>query len=204
MLLKKFLTKQTWKEKISLQSVCDIKKQNHQFTNLKCCIKAREPFKPPFKLLSFLICHFKKHLNPCFFILKALKDILQHFKLVNWRIRGFVFSMSQTGYTYLISTSLRMTKPRKACSCTSIKWQFLIWITCKFTSPAALKSSFSNFRKWQVALNEKMKNNYGLSINNDACLNKLPCYEPEYSFLDVCNDSNDKKKELQKSFNISW
>ena len=49
-------------------------------------------------------------------------------------------------------------------------------------------------------MNEKMKNNYGLSINNDACLNKLPCYEPEYSFLDVCNDSNDKKKELQRKF----
>ena len=40
----------------------------------------------------------KKHLKPCFFILKALKDILQHFKFVNWRIRGFVFLMSRTSY----------------------------------------------------------------------------------------------------------
>ena len=28
---------------------------------------------------------------PCFFILKAKKDILQHIELVNWWIRGFVF-----------------------------------------------------------------------------------------------------------------
>ena len=34
--------------------------------------------------------YFKKHFKPCFFILKALKDILQYFKFVNWRIRGFV------------------------------------------------------------------------------------------------------------------
>ena len=38
---------------------------------------------------------------PCFFISKPLKDILQHFKLVNWRIRGFVFLMPQTGYVPL-------------------------------------------------------------------------------------------------------
>ena len=27
--------------------VRDIEKRNHEFTNLKCCIKAREPFKTP-------------------------------------------------------------------------------------------------------------------------------------------------------------
>ena len=30
----------------------------------------------------FLIHYFKKHFKPCFFILKAFKDILQHFKLI--------------------------------------------------------------------------------------------------------------------------
>ena len=35
-----------------------------------------------------IIYYFKKHFKPCFF---HFKDILQHFKFVNWRIRGFVF-----------------------------------------------------------------------------------------------------------------
>ena len=39
----------------------------------------------------FHVCYFKKYFKPCLFILKALKDILQHFKFVNWRIRVFVF-----------------------------------------------------------------------------------------------------------------
>ena len=56
----------------------------HQFTNLKCGTKAREPFKPLFNGVFFLIYYFKKRFKPCFFILKALKDILQHFKFVNW------------------------------------------------------------------------------------------------------------------------
>ena len=43
----------------------------------------------------------KKHFKPFFFILKALKDILQHFKFVNWRIAGFIFFMSRTGYMFL-------------------------------------------------------------------------------------------------------
>ena len=40
----------------------------HQFTNLKCCIKAREPSKPLFNGLSFLIHYFKRHFNPFFSI----------------------------------------------------------------------------------------------------------------------------------------
>ena len=47
----------------------DIKKRNHQFTNLKRCIKAREPFKPPFQWLLFLIYIFKNYFRP----LKLLK-----------------------------------------------------------------------------------------------------------------------------------
>ena len=60
----------------------------HQFTNLKCCKKNSEPFKTFLNDLLFITL--KKHFKHCSFILKALKDILQHFKFVNWWIRGFV------------------------------------------------------------------------------------------------------------------
>ena len=53
--------------------------------------------KPLFNHILFLIYQFIKHFKPCLFILKVLKDILQHFKFVNWWIRGFVFLMSRTG-----------------------------------------------------------------------------------------------------------
>ena len=49
-------------------------------------------------IVYYFLSYFKKHFKPCFFILKALKDPLQHFKFVNWWIRGFVFLMSRTGY----------------------------------------------------------------------------------------------------------
>ena len=66
-----------------------------QFSNFKCCIKAKEPFNG----VLVLIHHFKKYLKPRFFYFKG---ILQHFKfeiwrigeLENWRIR---FLMSRTG-----------------------------------------------------------------------------------------------------------
>ena len=48
----------------------------------------------------FLIYYFKKHFKSCLFILKALKDILQHFKFVNWWIHGFGF-FSITNRLYL-------------------------------------------------------------------------------------------------------
>ena len=60
------------------------KPQIHQFTNLKCCKKAREPSKILFNGVLFLIYYFEKYSQPCFFSLKALKHILQHFKFVNW------------------------------------------------------------------------------------------------------------------------
>ena len=52
-------------------------------TNLKCWIKAKEPFKTPFYwcISSYLLL--QKHLKPCFF---EIKDILQHFKFANWWI----------------------------------------------------------------------------------------------------------------------
>ena len=69
-------------ENTKLWTLCDIKKAKpliHQFTNLKYCKKAREPFKIPFlTVYHFLFTTLKKHFKACFFILKALKDILQH------------------------------------------------------------------------------------------------------------------------------
>ena len=51
----------------------------HQFTNLKCCIKARELFKTPNPCLNgvlFLIYPLKNHFKPCFFILKIFCSTL--------------------------------------------------------------------------------------------------------------------------------
>ena len=58
--------------------------RNHKFTNLKCCKWPESLLKP---LFNGVLC-LEKTFKPCFFILKALKDILQHFNL--W-IRGFSF-----------------------------------------------------------------------------------------------------------------
>ena len=58
-----------------------MKPRIHTIMNIKCCKKAN---------ISYLL-----HFQPCFFILKALKDIQQHFKFVNWQICGFVFLTSQ-------------------------------------------------------------------------------------------------------------
>ena len=64
-----------------------------------CAAQRSESLSKPFlNGVLFLIYYFKKHFKSCFFILKALQDILQHFELVNWRICGFVFLMSRTGY----------------------------------------------------------------------------------------------------------
>ena len=73
-----------------------------QFTNLMCCKKARVHLKSVLNRALFLIYYFKKHFKPCFFILKVFKDILQHFKFLNWWIRGFVFLMK----FYLVKSCL--------------------------------------------------------------------------------------------------
>ena len=52
--------------------------------------------------MLFLIYYFKIQFKLCVFILKALRDILQHFKFVNWWFR---FLMSRTGYTASLSSS---------------------------------------------------------------------------------------------------
>ena len=46
----------------------------HQFTNLKCCIKARKSFKTPFNGVLFLVYYFKKYFKLCFFILQPLNS----------------------------------------------------------------------------------------------------------------------------------
>ena len=61
-----------------------------QFSNLKCCIKAKEPYKTPLLMVSglngvlVLMHYFKKYFKPHFFYFKG---ILQHFEFDNWRIR---------------------------------------------------------------------------------------------------------------------
>ena len=40
-------------------------------------------------IISYFKCYFKKHVKVCFFILKALKDILHEFELVNLWFRFF-------------------------------------------------------------------------------------------------------------------
>ena len=52
----------------------------HQFTSLKW--RPESLLKPLFDGVLFLVYYFKKHFEPCFFILQALKDILQHCKFV--------------------------------------------------------------------------------------------------------------------------
>ena len=44
----------------------------YQFTNLKCCIKARVSFKTPFQWFIISYLYLKKHFKLCFFILKRL------------------------------------------------------------------------------------------------------------------------------------
>ena len=79
------------------------KKRNHEFTNLACCIKA-SLFKPFFNGVLLLIYYFKKHFKHCFFISKALKDILQHFKFVNWWMDVSYFDVTIRLYVELTST----------------------------------------------------------------------------------------------------
>ena len=77
----------------------DIKKTKPRIHKFKVHTAKRPAslLNPLYNDVLSLIHYFKKHFKPCFFILKAFKDILQHFKFVNWWIRGFVFLMSRTG-----------------------------------------------------------------------------------------------------------
>ena len=59
----------------------------------------------PLVMVYFFSYYFKKHFKPHFFIKKALKDILQHFKFMNWWIGEFVVSFFFDVTNRLILTS---------------------------------------------------------------------------------------------------
>ena len=87
----------------------------------------RAILKPLFNGVLFLIYYFKNHSKPCFLILKALKDILHHFKFVNWWIGEFVFFLYHEQVntcklcTYFVLTngilSFRQEIQTRSCSC---------------------------------------------------------------------------------------
>ena len=85
------------------------KKRNHEFTNFKCYMKAREPFKTPFKrcIISSLSLT-KKHFNTRFFHFKGFKrhflvskicellDLWLHFCDVTYRLLARVSRLDGT------------------------------------------------------------------------------------------------------------
>ena len=60
--------------------------------------------KPLFNGVLFLNDYFNKHFKPSFFISKALKDILQHFRFVNWWMDVSYFDVTIRLYVELTST----------------------------------------------------------------------------------------------------
>ena len=89
-----------------------------------------------------------KHVNPCFFILKALKDILQHFEFEN---RWFRFLMSWTGYNnYLFIRILSVETVSSERTIHTVSFRFLP--LSKTESP--LKSSNSSILAWDKATTE--------------------------------------------------
>ena len=89
------------------------KKRNYQFTNspiheFKVLQKGQRAFWNPFLMVYyFLFITLKNILSLDFFILKALKDILQHFELVNSWIRGFNFDVTKRLLVWIFSKSMR-------------------------------------------------------------------------------------------------
>jgi hypothetical protein len=80
--------------------------------------------------------YFKKHMKPCIFILKALKDILQHFKFVNWRISELLFSFFDVTNRLIKNIGFRnMQKNLKNIYLRRISWKtvsgidFSFWFT---------------------------------------------------------------------------
>ena len=55
----------------------------------------------------------------------------------------------------------------------------------------------NNIWKENKEANEMYKDNFSLSINNSICFNNLSCFDPT-DYQDVCEDSKDRKKQLQK------
>uniref|UniRef100_A0A6C0EG72 Uncharacterized protein n=1 Tax=viral metagenome TaxID=1070528 RepID=A0A6C0EG72_9ZZZZ len=54
----------------------------------------------------------------------------------------------------------------------------------------------NNTWKENKEANEMYQDNYSLSLNNSICFNNFSCFDPT-DYQDVCEDSNDRKKQLQ-------
>ena len=67
-----------------ISSICLVTSKNETKNSPIHEFRPESLLKPLFNGALFLIYYFKKDFKPCFFILTALKDILQHFELVNW------------------------------------------------------------------------------------------------------------------------
>ena len=108
-----------------------------QFTNLKCCIQAREPFKTLINGVLFLIYYFKKHSKPCFYILKTFCSTLNSWigELENLWYR---FLMSRTAYTTkkLANRINKKSIIRKE----KVMWMYMIWYKV-FTSLISFSSN---------------------------------------------------------------
>ena len=84
------------------------KNRNYQFTNLKCCKKARKPFKT---LVLFLIYYFKKHFKPWFFSLNILLTSSNN-QISEFRIPNILFTylIKQQGETFC-NLYIEITQP---------------------------------------------------------------------------------------------
>ena len=77
------------------------------------------------------------------FHFKALKDILQHFKFVNWRIRGFVFLISRTSYIFRYYS------------------RFFVQVGHETTYASMLKKYYCDLEKQNFAIFGGYDNNFG-------------------------------------------
>ena len=90
----------------------------------------------------------KIHFKSCFFNLKAVKDILQHFKFVNWWIGEFVvsfFLMSRTGNLFAFFPILLFTwLPLQCFPCVfPTLWQVLVWeLSVRQSAATALRAVY--------------------------------------------------------------
>ena len=83
----------------------------------------------------FLFITLKKHFQPCFFILKALKDILQHIReLVNWWFRFFFDVTNRLLNTWKLFFLNLTTTP--------IYWNPPFLHPCSFTVRRVIAKSF--------------------------------------------------------------
>jgi hypothetical protein len=108
-----------WKKEFYNLVTCSwhhkLKPQSLQLTNLKCCIKAREPFKTLLKPflnngVLFVIYYFKKHSKPCIYIWETFCSTLNS-RIGELENSWFRFLMSRTDYTFYF--------------CWQAKWMFV-------------------------------------------------------------------------------